>query len=508
MEKQSYLSKSRYLLLFLFALIVGSGSAWADGKSLPYSYGFEDYPFVDWTMSNPSGKNNSKFVQNGTSKKTGSYGIQFNSYDTSGENAQYLISPELNAPNGGKVTFYYKNSNSGKAELFKVGYSTTDNAVSSFTWGDEMSKSNAAWEQYEGSFPAGTKYVAVYYYSNYQYYLYVDDFSFTAAASGPALEVADGSTSLSSGCSYNFGLTTAGTTKEFKLSNPGTESITLNIEATNGFGVSPTSTTIAAKGEETLTVTMANTTASGAVTITPEENVDPFTINVSGTVRDPNKVYLDFANGQMPEGWTQEGYTSTGYYSTTYEWTPATGYIGYSFTSSTGAGKFISPKLNFENGETIIFETQKYSNSAYYLPSVTVEYTDRLQLIGFVEGLEEGDSITYDELEDKLVEDGIIEKDSDKESDDKDTKKDSDEEKDMNTYTHIYNLTVGGYSSDLDPGVALGLETGDNSKTVEKLTADIAFNIASDKYLKEYIDEGVITGYQPSASETTEEEAN
>ena len=30
MEKQSYLSKSRYLLLFLFALIVGSGSAWAD----------------------------------------------------------------------------------------------------------------------------------------------------------------------------------------------------------------------------------------------------------------------------------------------------------------------------------------------------------------------------------------------------------------------------------------------------------------------------------------------
>ena len=140
--------------------------------------------------------------------------------------------------------------------------------------------------------------------------------------------------------------------------------------------------------------------------------------------------------------------------------------------------------------------------------SITVEYTDRLQLIGFVEGLEEGDSITYDDLEDKLVEDGIIEKDSDKESDDKDAKKDSDEEKDMNTYTHIYNLTVGGYKSDLEPAVALGKKSADNTKVVEKLTADIAFNIASDKYLKEYIDEGVITGYQPSASETTEEEAN
>lgn len=30
MKKQFYLSKSRNLLLFLFALIVGSGSAWAD----------------------------------------------------------------------------------------------------------------------------------------------------------------------------------------------------------------------------------------------------------------------------------------------------------------------------------------------------------------------------------------------------------------------------------------------------------------------------------------------
>lgn len=319
---------------------------------------------VGWTMSNPSGKNNSLFKQNGDSKHTGSYGIQFSSYTDNGVNTQYLISPELNAPNGGKVTFYYKNSKSGYAEVFKVGYSTTDNAVSSFTWGDEMSKSDAAWEQYEGSFPAGTKYVAVYYYSNYQYYLYVDDFCFTAAASGPALEVADGSTSLSSGCSYNFGLTTAGTTKEFKLSNPGTESITLNIVATNGFGVSPTSTTIAAKGETTLTVTMADATASGAVTITPVENVDPFTINVSGTVRDPNKFFETFAGGALPQDWSSTG-----------GWAFSSSEGGYASQTGYSVYRLVTPKLEFDGTETLSFQGAAYYSYGNTYYSLDVQYS-------------------------------------------------------------------------------------------------------------------------------------
>ena len=162
-------------------MMAGASPAWAQ-KALPYSYGFEDYNLATdgWTTQNPSGKNNSKFLLNGASKRTGSYGFQFNSYDTSGENTQYLISPELDAPDGVEVSFYYKNSNSGKVEIFKVGYSTSDAEISSFTWGEEISKSNAAWEQYTGLFPEGTKYVAVYYYSDYQYYLYVDDFTFSA----------------------------------------------------------------------------------------------------------------------------------------------------------------------------------------------------------------------------------------------------------------------------------------------------------------------------------------
>ena len=71
----------------------GASTAWADGKALPYSYGFEDYNLATdgWTTQNPSGKNSSEFQIAGAAKKTGSYGFRFSSYSASGENTQYLI---------------------------------------------------------------------------------------------------------------------------------------------------------------------------------------------------------------------------------------------------------------------------------------------------------------------------------------------------------------------------------------------------------------------------------
>lgn len=176
------------LLLLTAALVCLPWSMKADAKALPYSYGFEDYPQVGWTLSNPSGLNSSEFVQNGTSKRSGSYGIQFSSYSGNEENTQYLITPELDATNGVNVSFYYKPYAKGYSttELFKVGYSTKGVAIEDFTFGGEIQATNTSqWTLYEGSFPAGTKYVAVYYYSTYKYYLFVDDFTFEAPATCP-----------------------------------------------------------------------------------------------------------------------------------------------------------------------------------------------------------------------------------------------------------------------------------------------------------------------------------
>ena len=174
------LRKSKLLLLTLLAVIVGASPAWAQ-KALPYSYGFEDNSLETdgWTTQNPSGLNSSEFGINSSAKKTGSYGFRFSSYNDNGESTQYLISPELNAPAGIIMTFEYAaSSTSTSGEKFKVGYSTTDADISSFTFGEEHSTSSMSWTTCEETFPAGTKYVAIYYYPKYQYRLYIDDITF------------------------------------------------------------------------------------------------------------------------------------------------------------------------------------------------------------------------------------------------------------------------------------------------------------------------------------------
>ena len=153
-------------------------------QSLPYSYGFEDFNLETdgWTKQNPSNKNNGEFKIAGSGvQRSGSYGFRFSSYTDSGESTQYLISPELDSPNGVIVTFWYKASNSSGSELFKVGYSTSGTEITDFIFGDQISTSSTSWKSYENTFPVGTKYIAVYYYANYQYRLYVDDFGFESA---------------------------------------------------------------------------------------------------------------------------------------------------------------------------------------------------------------------------------------------------------------------------------------------------------------------------------------
>ena len=144
--------------------------------NLPYSYNFDnDNELNCWSLISANNNmlgittvdNNNVFI--------------FSSYNSASSYDQYLISPELNgtAGVGIDVEFKYRSYNgNGSGETFKVGYSTTTNDISAFTWGDEISTLSTDWIDYFGEFPAGTKYVAVYYYADYQYYFLVDDFNF------------------------------------------------------------------------------------------------------------------------------------------------------------------------------------------------------------------------------------------------------------------------------------------------------------------------------------------
>ena len=180
MQMKNYfnLKKSKLLLLTLLTmLVVGARPAWAQ-KSMPYSYGFEDNDLAadGWTTQNPSG---SAFGINSSSRKTGSYGFCFSSTNDGGASTpQYLISPELNASGEIELTFEYRGYDPRYSENFKVGYSTTNTDIASFTFGDKYSIESTSWTTFKGSFPAGTKYIAVYYYTDSYLHLYVDDFSF------------------------------------------------------------------------------------------------------------------------------------------------------------------------------------------------------------------------------------------------------------------------------------------------------------------------------------------
>ncbi|MBR4432024.1 MAG: choice-of-anchor J domain-containing protein, partial [Paludibacteraceae bacterium] len=92
---------------------------------------------------------------------------------------QYLITPELtSSANEVKVEFNYYNYYG--SETFKVGYSTTTNDISAFTWGEELTCSNTSStspSSYSENFPAGVKFVSIQYTSNDKYYLYIDNFS-------------------------------------------------------------------------------------------------------------------------------------------------------------------------------------------------------------------------------------------------------------------------------------------------------------------------------------------
>ena len=143
--------------------------------SLPYAYGFEDDGDLDcWTVvytANTPGINTDEH-------HSGSNCFRFSSYNSASSYDQYLISPMFNGSGSKEFSFYYKPYSYG-TEIFMVGYSTTTNETSAFTWGDEIvTTAGSDWALYEATYPAGTKYVAIHYYSNYAYYLYVDDFNF------------------------------------------------------------------------------------------------------------------------------------------------------------------------------------------------------------------------------------------------------------------------------------------------------------------------------------------
>ena len=346
------------MLLAFFA--GGVSPTWADKVVL--SEGFESNSLATngWTTSNPGGS-----AITTSAKNNGSYGYQFNYYSSGG--ARYLISPELSIPQTASdisLSFYYKKYSGSYTEKFKVGYSTTTNDLSNFTWGDEVNDATTSeFKEYTNtSLPSGTKYIAIQYCSGDAYYLYIDDISLTCKISGPALSVADGTANIASGYSYSFGLATASTKKVFTLSNPGTEAAPISVSHTGSFGAELSANSIPAGESVTLTVTMPDATGSDVITISSTSDaIEDFAINVSGTIKDPNKLWCNFSEG-VPSTWTNGGVTVSTTGASSYAGSSEGGYVydsGYGYTLTT-------PLLEFDGSEKMHFLALRTQSSASY----------------------------------------------------------------------------------------------------------------------------------------------
>ena len=150
----------------------------AAGIDVQFFEGFEDATeFENWNAFGNANTTNNYFGRQTSAKKTDDYGFSFNSWSSASDYNQYLVSPELTV--SGIMTFQYKCSSSNSdGESFRVGLSSTDTELESFTWGDVTTTEDTDWHEYTYNIPSGTKYLCINYCTNScQYCLYIDDLS-------------------------------------------------------------------------------------------------------------------------------------------------------------------------------------------------------------------------------------------------------------------------------------------------------------------------------------------
>ncbi len=334
--------------------------------TLPFSESFEDAecPASCWTIVYGDGDPSiNTMIHTADQAAVGSQSFRFSSYSSSSDYTQYLITPAL--PTGDKsVSFDYKASNS-YGETFAVGYSTSSNPTS-FTWGDNITATNTDWLTYTSVIPATATYIAIKYASNYQYYLYIDNFQVIEMTS-PSLSVSPDAL----GFTYILGATpeiqtanvigsvlsgdiNIGVTGPFEVSTDGTTfGTTATIAQTVGSGTLYVKYVPTAAGTHTGTVTISTTGATD-VTIA----LDGVAISCDLITTFPYAE--DFENTAALECWTIVDANNDSYTFSYYN-----GQARYRYSSDNPADDWlISPEFTFTGTQIATIDYR--SGSSYY----------------------------------------------------------------------------------------------------------------------------------------------
>ena len=192
----------------------------------------------------------------------------------------------------GTFEFYARAYNKSYASTVVV-YEYTDSGLGEqlYTTGSMYTSSTPTWSKYSFTISSGTQLAIVLNYAA------IDDVTYTQyeAPTGAALNVFVDGSKVDYNYNFDFGVTTAGATKTFTMKNPGGEDLDVTVAADGGFGVNPTTATIASKSEVEVTVTMPEASAEGSITITPSEasGLESFILHASGQIVPVMEVYLD-----------------------------------------------------------------------------------------------------------------------------------------------------------------------------------------------------------------------
>ena len=227
-------------------------------ESFPYTQNFET-GLRCWTMVSADSANDDLFgVYADEDAYDGLYDFRFSSYYSASDYNQFLISPELTLPTTGEYMLKFQYKGESTSDVFRVLASTTTNDTAAFTTVlGNFDTVATNWTEVAFVLPAGTKYVAINYYANYKWYLYVDAMSVEALTAptvilvGPdTAELGDDVTfyatsTLATSFSWEVDgtpLNTLGNTMTTSFTTTGTHTVT--VTATNSVGSNSVSTTI------------------------------------------------------------------------------------------------------------------------------------------------------------------------------------------------------------------------------------------------------------------------
>lgn len=211
----------------------------------------------------------------------------FTSYSTANDYTQYLITPELHGTSDMLLSFdYYADPST---ETFMVGYSSTTSDVSAFTWSNEETATSTQ-ATYYMSLPAGTKYVAIKYTSDYMFWFVVDNLSIIDMPTTPTFNITTtsldfGSISNGSTKSLSFPITGLALTSDITVSTAAPFAVSADGNTYGATATIPAST--GAITNATVYVRFAPTTPgnqTGNVTLT--SGTLAHTVALSGTAVD------------------------------------------------------------------------------------------------------------------------------------------------------------------------------------------------------------------------------